>query len=348
MKNSIWLPLLFLPLLSAAQPRTIGQIVRLDPALDALIDVQAPIEVLAEGFQWSEGPAWVKAGGYLLFSDVPKNTIFRWKDGEGITEFLKPSGYTGRGAYSHEPGSNGLSIGLDGRLIACEHGDRRVSIMPLEGGGKRTLADNHNGKRFNSPNDVVQASNGDIYFTDPPYGLPNQENDSTREAPVFGVYRISMASREPDGPRKGRLPGSNSPTTLLISDLTRPNGLVFSPDEKILYVAQSDPQKPVIMAYPVLADGTVGAGRVFFDAKALADSGLRGLPDGLRVDVHGNVFTTGPGGVLILSPAGKLLGRIDTTQPTANCGWGDDGSVLYITANNYLCRVKTKTMGVFR
>ena len=160
-----------------AQTKTVGQVVRLDPELDNLIEKNAIIEVLADGFTWSEGPAWVKEGNYLIFSDVPENTIFKWKEGEGLTPFLKPSGYTGRGKYSKEPGSNGLTISNDGKIIACEHGDRRVTIMPLEGGGKKTLSDNHLGKRFNSPNDVVQKLNGDIYFTDPPYGLPSRESD---------------------------------------------------------------------------------------------------------------------------------------------------------------------------
>ena len=313
-----------------AQIKTMGQVVRLDPALDALIDANTPIEVLAEGFKWSEGPAWIKNGGYLIFSDVPQNTIFKWREGEGLTEFLKPSGYTGRGYYSKEPGSNGLTISLDGRIIACEHGDRRVTIMPLEGGGKRTLADKHAGKRFNSPNDVVEKLNGDIYFTDPPYGLPNQEKDASRETPVFGVYKIAK----------------NGVTTLIINDLMRPNGLAFSPDESILYVNQSDPEHAYIMAYPVLKNGNVGKGKIFFDATPLLKQGLKGLPDGLRLDIKGNLFATGPSGVLVISPEGKLLGRIETTQLTANCAWGDDGSTLYMTANGFLCRIKTKTMGV--
>ena len=329
MKQYFYIFALLFPVLAPAQTTTTGQIVRLDPALDELIDPAAPIEVLFDGFRWAEGPAWVKNGGYLLFSDAPQNMIFRWKDSVGITVFLKPSGFTGRGSYSNEPGSNGLTISRDGQLIACEHGDRRVSIMPLEGGGKRTLCDSYQGHRLNSPNDVVQKSNGDVYFTDPPYGLPNQEYDSTR-APVFGVYRVS----------------ADGTTTLLTGDLTRPNGLAFSPDEKTLYVAQSDPDSAVILAYPVQPDGTIGAGRVFFDAKPLSKTGLQGLPDGLRVDTRGNVFSTGPGGILILSPKGKLLGRIETNQPTANCCWGgSDGSVLYITANNLLCRVQTRTKG---
>ena len=333
MKNLLIPILLLMTPFAYSQTKTVGQIARLDPALDDLIDKNAQIEVLADGFQWSEGPAWIKKGGYLIFSDVKANTIYKWKEGEGISSFLKPSGYTGRGTYSNEPGSNGLTMSLDGQIIACEHGDRRVTIMPTEGGGKKTLADNHQGKRFNSPNDVVQKSNGDVYFTDPPYGLPKQEKDPSRETGIYGVYRI----------------GKNGSITLLINDLTRPNGLAFSPDESILYVAQSDPDRAYIMAYPVLKSGIVGKGKIFFDATPMVKQGLQGLPDGLRIDDKGNVFTTGPGGVLILSPKGKLLGRIETGQPTANCGWGDDGSTLYITANMLLCRVKTKTKpAVFR
>lgn len=327
MKYSFGLLLLFA--IACSKHGKTGQIVRLDPALDHLLDVQTPVEVLADSFKWAEGPVWIKDGGYLLFSDVPRNTIFRWKQGDGLSVFLKPSGYTGPGEYSREPGSNGLTLSRDGQLIACEHGDRRVSILPLTNGEKRTLADRHEGKRFNSPNDVVQKSNGAVYFTDPPYGLPQQENDPARETPVFGVYRIDTTGA----------------TTLLAGHLSRPNGLAFSPDEKTLYVAQSDPGRPVIFAFPVLADGTLGPERVFFDAAPLMNEGLPGLPDGLKVDINGNLFATGPGGVLVISPEGKLLGRIDTTQATANCAWGDDGSVLYITANNRLCRVRTKTRG---
>ena len=176
---------------------------------------------------------------------------------------------------------------------------------------------------------MVQKSNGDIYFTDPPYGLPKQENDPTRETGIFGVYRL----------------GKDGKVTLLINDLTRPNGLAFSEDESILYVAQSDPNRAYIMSYPVLKSGIVGKGKIFFDATPYSKQGLIGLPDGLRVDEKGNIFSTGPGGVMVISPKGKLLGRIETGQPTANCAWGDDGSTLYITANMYLCRIKTKTKG---
>ena len=235
------------------------------------------------------------------------------------------------GRYSNEPGSNGLIINQKGELVACEHGDRRVSAMPLEVGGKRTLADNFQGKRFNSPNDVVQHSSGSYYFTDPPYGLNKYENDPTCESDIFGVYRI----------------GTDSKVSVVISDLQRPNGLAFSPDEKILYVAQSDPDRAIIMAYPVGKDGSLGTGKVFYDAITMAKEGkLKGLPDGMKIDKKGNLFATGPGGVLIISPEGKLLGRIDTNEPTANCAWGNDGSTLYITSNMHLCRIKTLTVGV--
>ena len=313
---------------SIAQPKTIGQVITVDPHFADLVSPDAKIEVLADTFAWSEGPVWVKDGGFVLFSDIPNNTIFKWKDGEGLSIFLKPSGYTGRLPYSREPGSNGLIINKNGQLVACEHGDRRISAMPLQRGGKRTLADNYQGKRFNSPNDIVQRSNGDYYFTDPAYGLPNREKDSSRESAVMGVYRLS-----------------NDGHVTLLLDQIWPNGLAFSPDEKTLYVGHSDPEKPIIYAYAVNADGSLGAGKIFFDCSVLKSQGLVGAPDGMKVDRMGNLFTTGPKGILVIDPSGKLLGRIETNQPTANCAWGDDGSTLYITANNYLCRIKTKTKG---
>ncbi|KAB7727141.1 SMP-30/gluconolactonase/LRE family protein [Rudanella paleaurantiibacter] len=319
-----------------AQPLpTIGKVVRLDPRLDKLVPKDAQIDVLASGFTWAEGPIWVKQGNYLLFSDVPQNTVFKWSEKDGLSTFLKPSGYTGTGVYSDEPGSNGLTLDAQGRLVLCEHGDRRVSVMPLSGGGKRTVADHYEGKRFNAPNDVVVHSNGSYYFTDPPYGLAGKEKDPTRETPLFGVYRATLA----EGGKPGRV-------SLLIDDLTRPNGITFSPDEKTLYIAQSDPNRPVIMAYPMQPDGSVGKGRVFFDASALLKQNLPGLPDGLKTDRDGNVWSTGPGGVLVIAPDGTLLGRIDTGQATANCGWGDaDGRTLYITADGYLCRIRTTARG---
>lgn len=325
-------------LMATAQPTpfpTIGQVVRTDPRLDRLIPIESKIEVLATGFVWTEGPIWVKEGAFLLFSDVPQNTVFKWTEKDGVTPFLKPSGYTGAGTYSDEPGSNGLTIDRQGRLISCEHGDRRVTAMPLNGtGGKRTLADNVNGKRFNSPNDVVAHSNGSYYFTDPPYGMPKREKDPTRETEGFGVYRIA--------PERAGVPGAVS---TVVGDLTRPNGIALSPDEKTLYVAQSDPVRPVVMAYPLQADGSVGKGRVVFGAEGMKKQGLDGGFDGMKVDRDGNLWVTGGGGVLVLSAAGDLLGHIKIGVATANCAWGDDGSTLYITADMYLCRIRTAAKG---
>ena len=306
---------------------TIGEIVREDAAIDKLIAKGTPIQVLSSGFDWSEGPVWVPAvgaePGHLLFSDVPRNTILKWVEGEGSSVFLKPSGYTGQVDYGGEPGSNGLMLSPEGLLCACEHGDRRVSILTKDG-GKRTLVDNYEGQRFNSPNDLVFKSNGDLYFTDPPYGLPKQADDPRRELDFCGVYRLA---------KNGKL-------TLLTKEMTRPNGLAFSPDEKTLYVAQSDPAAPIWKSFPVKEDGTLGESKVFYDATKEFKQGLPGLPDGMDVDSHGNLFATGPGGVLIFNPSGKLLGRISTGQNTANCKFGGpQGDQLYITADMYLCRV---------
>ncbi|MBA2645867.1 MAG: SMP-30/gluconolactonase/LRE family protein [Pyrinomonadaceae bacterium] len=306
---------------------TIGKIIRQDPRFDELIGVDAQLEVLASGFEWSEGPVWIKDGGHLLFSDIPRNAVMRWKESDGLSQFMKPSGYTGVGDYGREPGSNGLTLDREGRLVMCEHGDRRISRLEPTG-GKRTLVDNYQGKRLNSPNDVVFKSNGDLYFTDPPYGLPKNYDDPRRELDFCGVYRLS---------RDGQL-------TLLTKEMTRPNGLAFSPDEKTLYVAQSDPARAVWMAFPVKVDGTLATGKVFFDATPLVGK-MPGLPDGLKVDRAGNIFATGPGGVHVFAPDGRPLGRIETGQATANCAWGDDGTTLYITADSYLCRIKTRTKG---
>lgn len=325
-----WLASALVPALAQMAYPTIGQIVRTDPRIDKLIPKDARIEVLASGFTWSEGPVWVKKSNYLLFSDVPQNTIFRWTEKDGLSPFMKPSGYTGVAPYGDEPGSNGLTIDGQGRLIACEHGDRRVSAMPLTGnGGKITLADTYNGKRFNSPNDVVAHSNGSYYFTDPPYGLPKKETDPTRETDGFGVYRIA-----PTGA-----------VSLITNELTRPNGVALSPDEKTLYVAQSDGANPVVMAYPLLADGSAGKGRVVFGPDGMKKQGLTGGFDGMKVDRDGNLWVTGANGVLVLSATGEFLGHIKTGVATANCAWGDDGSTLYITADMYLCRVKTTARG---
>lgn len=305
----------------------LGRIERNDPKLDALIAPEAKLEVLASGFEWAEGPVWLPRERALLFSDIPRNSVMMWREGEGVKLWLKPSGFTGPLEYGKEPGSNGLTLDKQGRVVFCEHGDRRVSVLEQDG-GKRTLVDNYMGKRLNSPNDAVFHSNGDLYFTDPPYGLPKNWDDPRRELDFCGVYRLG---------RDGKL-------TLLTRDMSRPNGIAFSPDEKTLYVANSDPKRAIWMAFPVNSDGTLGTGRVFADVTAMVGK-HKGLPDGMKVDASGNLFATGPGGVHIYSHGGKLLGRIETNEATANCAWGDDGSTLYITADMWLCRVKTKTRG---
>jgi gluconolactonase len=309
---------------------SIGTIERLDPRLDALLPRDARIQQLTDArFDWSEGPVWVSKGSYLLFSDVPKNVIHKWKEGDGVSDYMKPSGYTGASPRGGEPGSNGLTLDNQGRLVLCEHGDRRVTRV--EANGKKTvLADSFEGKRLNSPNDCVFDSRGNLYFTDPPYGLEGNVNDPKKELPFQGVYRVSTDGR----------------ISLLTKEMTRPNGIALSPDEKTLYVANSDPQRPVWMAFDLDANaGTVSRPRVFFDAKALVDRKLKGLPDGLKVDRMGNLWATGPGGVLVIAPDGKHLGTLNTGQATANCGWGDDGSTLYITADMYLCRIHTRARG---
>ncbi len=307
---------------------TAGSVERLDPALDQLITPDAKIEVIASGFNWSEGPVWDKKNSRLLFSDVPENTVYQWNMKDGISVFLKPSGYTGPSNYSGEPGSNGLTYDNEGRLLFCEHGDRRVSMITKANGGKITLADKFEGKRFNSPNDLCVHSSGLIFFTDPPYGLPKKEKDPTREIDAFGVYRINL-----DGS-----------VSMVIPDLKRPNGVTLSNDGKILYVAQSHGEEAWIMSYPVDGKGNVGKGTLLFDATELGKTD-KGLPDGLKTDIKGNIWTTGPGGVLVISPKGKLLGRILTGHRTANCAWGEDGSTLYMTADYYIMRIKTLTTG---
>jgi gluconolactonase len=305
-----------------------GTIERIDPRIDKIIPKDAVVEKLADGFQWVEGPVWIRAGHFLLFSDIPQNSIFQWKEGEGVKLYMKPSGYTGSKPRGGEPGSNALILNPEGRLVLCEHGDRRVSRVEKDG-TKTTLVDRYEGKRLNSPNDGVYKSNGDLYFTDPPYGLEKNWDDPARELDFCGVYRLA---------KDGSL-------TLLTKDLSRPNGIAFSPDEKTLYVAVSDPKNPVWMAYDVKEDGTLGAGRVFYDSTAWVKERKKGLPDGMKVDQAGNLFATGPGGLHIFTPDGTLLGTLATGVATSNCNWGEDGSTLFITADKQICRIRLTTKG---
>jgi gluconolactonase len=308
---------------------TLGTIERIDPRFDKIVPLGAHVARIAVGFDWSEGPVWDRAGKFLLFSDVPLNTVYKWQEGKGVNVFLKPSGYTGSAQRGGEPGSNGLLMDRQGRLVLCQHGDRRVARLEADG-RFTTLADKYMGKRFNSPNDGVFKSNGDLYFTDPPYGLEKLNADPAKELEWNGVYRIAAA----DGT-----------VTLLTKEMSFPNGIAFSPDEKTLYVANSDREKAIWMAFAVNDDGTLGSGRVFADTTSAAAT-KKGLPDGMKVDAAGNLFATGPGGVLVFAPDGTHLGTFNTGEATANCGWGDDGSVLYITADMYIGRVRLATKGL--
>jgi len=305
---------------------TWGRIERMDPGLDALIAPGTEMELLANGFQWSEGPTWLWREKAVVFSDVPQNTVYKWTAKGGIRVFLKPSGYTGTLLDFSEAGSNGLTVSPDGHLVLCQHGDRRISQLTSK--GYEPLAKYYKNRKFNSPNDLVYDQRGNLYFTDPPYGLKGLNESPLKELPFNGVY----------------LRRTSGEVVLLTSAMTFPNGIALSPDDKTLFVAQSDENKPVIMAFPVKRDGTLEAGRVFYDAAPQRD-GRAGVPDGLKVDIRGNVFATGPGGVHVINPEGRLLGILNTGGPTGNCCWGDDGSTLYITADKSLCRIRTLTRG---
>jgi gluconolactonase len=307
-----------------------SSIERLDPALDALIAADAVIENLGSGFNWSEGPIWVPAQGALLFSDVPENRVYRWKDGEGISVFLEPSGFTGRQYNGRERGSNGLTLDAQDRLVLCQHGDRRVARLAADGKSFETVVDKFEGKRFSSPNDLCYDKAGNLFFTDPPYGLPS---DTKRETDFHGIYRLST---------DGKL-------TVIGSDMSRPNGVALSPDERTLYIGSTDGDEPWLKAYSLNPDGSVTGSRIFFDGSALMKAGRRGGFDGLKVDEQGNVWATGPGGVVIISPAGKHLGSILTGRFTANCAFGDgDHMTFYITADESLLRLRTKVKGAGR
>lgn len=301
---------------------------RLDPRIDALFAADAQPELIVDGLNWLEGPAWSASDGSLLFSDIPANVIYRWNAADGLGIFLTPSGYHGEKRFTgREPGSNGLAFDASGRLVICEHGNRRITR--LDANGDRTvLVDRYRGRRLNSPNDVIVAGNGDLYFTDPPFGLPGTFGDPARELDVTGVYRLST---------DGQL-------TLLIDDIGAPNGIALSADESLLYVSDVDPERSAWLVYRFDEDRRVTDGRVLFDATALSGH-EKGAPDGIEVDAAGNVFGAGPGGVFVMSPAGELLGVIRFGVPTANLTWGDDGTVLYITASRTVWRVPTLTRG---
>ena len=316
----------------AGMPGKVGtpiaaQLMSADPQFDQLIPRGTMVEKIADGFAWVEGPVWHREGRFLLFSDIPSNRIMKWKPGEGTSVALTPSGYTGQAPFNgKEPGSNGITLDAQGRVVFCAHGDRRIVRVEADG-SRTTLAFRYADRHINSPNDLVFKSNGDLYFTDPPFGLPGAFDDPGK-APYQGVYRTA-----PDGT-----------TTLLIKDIKAPNGIAFSPDEKTLYVSDVDPKRPAWLAYDVQSNGTVANGRVFFDATRWRKDPYFG-PDGFKVDRQGNLFGARPGGISVIAPDGRLLGTIETGRPTSNVAWGEDGSVLYVTGGSAVYRIKMATKG---
>jgi gluconolactonase len=317
------------------------EIQRLDPALDQLVPAGAKLERVATGFlKWTEGPVWTREGS-LLFAVIPANRIVRWVPAKDPEVFMEPSGYTGSAPYGGpEPGSNGMTLDPDGRVSVAGHARRNVWRMEsLDPHGTITvLADSYQGKKLSSPNDLVYRSDGSLYFTDPPYGLPTQQdNDPLKELQVNGVYRIPNARQQKPGAAPDR-----DKLQLIIKDLPRPNGIAFSPDEKKLYIADSG--KKVWMRYDVRADGSVSDGKLLLDATS---DKAPGGPDGIRVDKNGNIYGSGPGGVWIISPEGKHLGTIKVPEVVSNVAWGDaDAKTLYITASTSLYRIKLSALGV--
>jgi gluconolactonase len=297
---------------------------RLDPAIDALVAPDARVEKVAGGFTFTEGPIW-RPSGVLWFSDVVGNVVRQWSPDGKIVELLRPGGYDGNTlAAGGFIGPNGMTAGPDGSVMLCQHGNRR--IVRIDPGMRvTTLVDNLDGRRLNAPNDVVYRSDGTLFFTDPPYGLPGGDDDPSKELPFNGVFKF----------REGKL-------EVIVKDLSRPNGVAFSPDEKILYVSNSDEARRIWMRYDVAANGTVSNGRVFFDASA---DRAPGVPDGMKIDVRGNIWATGPSAVFVFSPDGKHLGTIEPPEDPANCAWGDDGRSLYLTAETGVYRLKTLVMG---
>jgi gluconolactonase len=325
------LPLAALTIAAGAGPApgSYGMVRRQNAALDAIVDLAAPVEQIGWGYGWTEGPVWVKDGGYLLFSDPRANAIYRWTAGTQPVEFLKPSGYAGDpNPALREPGANGLTIDAAGTLVMADSGNRAIAKVDLKTKQKTIVVDKFEGKRLNSPNDLVIAKSGAIYFTDPPYGLTEGDTSPVKELPFSGVYRL-----DPSGT-----------LTVLDKELARPNGIALSPDEATLYVTNTDPARPVLKAYALGTSGLVTSSSVLFDFTPLITSQTKGNPDGLKVDQDGNLFVAGPGGILILSKEGKLLGLINVTGRAApNCAFGEDGSTLFICATDIVAKVRLKT-----
>jgi gluconolactonase len=297
----------------------------LDPRMEILISKNAKIEILAEGFGWAEGPVWIPELNGILFSDVPNNKAYLWTEKKGLSLFLYPSGMTNHAPNNKSAGSNGLGLDSDGNLILCQHGDRSISRLNswfFEEPKYDVLVDHFNGKWLNSPNDLVFDKQGSIYFTDPPYGLRNGDEDDLKELNFNGVFKWSAREE----------------VKLVEKNMSLPNGIALSLDEKTAYVANSDPANDIIMAFDVLEDG-FSNGRIFFDGNILSQT-REGLFDGLKMHSSGIIFATGPGGVLLLDSMGVHLGTIMPGKKTANCSFDKDEQYLYLTSTDVLARVK--------
>ena len=312
-------------------PALVGSVTALDPSFHDVVDVDARMENIAEGFTWAEGPAWMPNDGYLLFTDVPANTMYRWTPSEGLSVFLKPSGLADPDPRTvREAGANGLLHETGGMLLLADSGSRLVARMDPATRRKTTLAATFNGKRFNSPNDLALHGNGAVFFTDPPYGLVGLDESRLKEMPVNGVYRLDTDGR----------------VQLIDGKLRFPNGVALSPDQRTLYVSNSDPAHPVWKAYSLDAQGMVTGERVFADATDLLGEGVPGLPDGMAVSDDGTLFATAPGGILVMDASGKRLGWIRTGAAISNCAFGDDGRTLYLTSHTLVARIRVKATGV--
>lgn len=309
--------------------KTVGNLQRFEPALDAIVSPAAQAEIIAEGLEWSEGPLWVEKYKMLLFSDVPRNTIYKWTEQKGKEVYLTPSGYTGAVPRGGELGSNGLTLDHKGRLVLCQDGNRQMAVMeaPLDKPTPRyrTIASTYKGKKFNSPNDAVYNHKGELFFTDPPYGLEKKMDDPLKELSFQGVFKVT----------------AKRVVELITDTITRPNGIGFLPGEKTLLVANSDPQKPVWYAYDLTPQGGVSNAWIFYSAAGY-DKKLKGLPDGFKVDRKGNVFAAGPGGLYIFNKEGKVLGLLQLPEATSNCALSADEKTVYITNHMQVLRFKMR------
>ncbi len=306
-----------------------GSIEIMDTALNSIIDTDARIEVIAEGFGWSEGPLWIEDEKMLLFSDVIANSVYKWTEAKGQEIYLTPSGYTGTTPRSGETGSNGLLLDKNGKLVLCQHGNRQIALMdaPLNNPAPvfKTIAATYQQKKFNSPNDAVYNDSGDLFFTDPPYGLEKNMDDPLKETPYQGVYKVKT-TRE---------------VILLTDAVSRPNGIAITNDKKTLIVANSDPAKPFWYAFDFGTNDSLINARIFYDATSAAKT-EKGMPDGFKIDKMGNIFATGPGGVWIFDKTAKLLGKIKFPQLTSNCAFSADEKTLFVTAHMYVLRIQMR------